>query len=251
MFALKKILGNLMMPLSFSLLLLLTGLVLLWFSRRQAWGKALVSLAAVILIVTSLPYAPARLNISLERNHPALLQVPGELDYVVVLGHGHRSDPYLPPRLRLSTASYYRLTEGLRVLQANPGATLLLSGYEGSDPVSNAETYRLAAIEHGIPSSRIRTFPEARDTAEEAALIAPIIQNRHSALVTSASHMPRALALFRNQGATPLPAPTDFNGKQPQQPLVLHERLPSAGNLSAFTVAWHEIIGSYWRKVRD
>lgn len=254
MFILKKILGNLMMPLSFSLVLLLIGLALLWFSRQQSekqfWGKLLVSLGTGILLITSLPFASQALNGSLERNHPPLFSTPTNLEYVVVLGHGHRTDPYLPPRQQLSSASYYRLMEGLRLMRANPQATLLLSGFGGSDPVSNAHLYRVVARQYGTPAGRIQIFEQAKDTAEEAALIAPIIKNHKSALVTSASHMPRSLSLFNALGAEPIPASTYFLGKNPQNPLFFYERLPGAGNLSSFTVGWHEIVGSLWRKVR-
>jgi uncharacterized SAM-binding protein YcdF (DUF218 family) len=254
MFILKKLLGNLMMPLSFSLMLLLLGLALLWFSRQQSkkqfWGKVLVSLAAGLLLVTSVPFTSQYLVVSLERANPPLFAAPRNLDYVVVLGHGHRTDPYLPPQQQLSSASFYRLMEGLRLIRANPGAKLLLSGYGGSDPVSNAHLYGVVARQYGVPAGRIKVFEKARDTAEEAALIAPIIKEHKSALVTSASHMPRSLALFHAQGAEPIPAPTFFLGKEPQNPLFFYEHFPGAGSLSGFTTAWHEVVGSFWRKIR-
>jgi len=243
-----------MMPLSFSLVLLLIGLALLWFSRehsrKQYVAKVLLSLGTGILLVTSLPFASQALNRSLERTTPPLFSAPHDLQYVIVLGSGHRTDPYLPPRQQLSSAGYHRLMEGLRLMQANPGATLLLSGYGGSDPVSNAHVYRVVAKEYGIPSGRIQIFENARDTAEEAALIAPLIKQHKSALVTSASHMPRALALFHALGAQPIPAPTSFLYKEAQNPVYFYERLPGAGNLGSFTVAWHEVVGSWWRQIR-
>lgn len=254
LFILKKLLGNLLMPLSFSLLLLLLGLLLLWFShqqsRKQLWGKLLLSLGTAILLVSSLPFASIALNSPLERSNPPLFIAPGGLQYVIVLGHGHRSDPFLPPRQQLSSASYYRLMEGLRLMQVNPGATLLLSGYGGSDPVSNAHLSSVVAREHGVSAGRIQIFEQARDTAEEAALIAPIIMNHKSALVTSASHMPRALSLFRAHGVEPIPSPTFFIAKQPQSSLFFYERLPGAGHLDDVTTAWHEMVGSLWRKIR-
>ena len=48
MFLLKKLVGALLMPLPFSLMLLILGLLLLWFShrhsRKQLFGKLFVSL---------------------------------------------------------------------------------------------------------------------------------------------------------------------------------------------------------------
>ena len=242
------------MPLSFSLVLLILGLALLWFSKqysgKQWLGKMMISVGTVVLLVTSLPFASTALNSSLEREYPPLYSPPTDLQYVIVLGHGHRSDPYLPPRQQLSDASYYRVMEGLRLMQANPQATLVLSGYGGSDPVSNAHLAQVVASQYGVPDQQIQTFESAQDTGDEAALIVPLIQQQKSALVTSASHMPRALAFFHALGADPVPAPTYYLSKQPQNPLFFYERLPSAGNLGGFTVAWHEIIGSLWQKIR-
>ncbi len=254
MFLLKKLIGNLLMPLPFSLLLLVLGLLLLWYShansRKQFWGKLLVSLGAGVLLLASLPYTAQKMTITMEREHPPMFAVPTGLEYIVVLGGGGSSDPFLPPRLQLSTASYYRLLEGLRLYQANPGATLLFSGYAGSKPISNALLYSMVAREYGVPAGRIQLFETAKDTAEEAALMAPIIKQHKAALVTSASHMPRALGLFRAQGAEPIAVPTLFLGRVRQNPPFLYERLPGAGSLGNVTVIWHEMVGSLWRKLK-
>lgn len=254
MFILKKLIGNLMMPLSFSLALLLLGLALLWFSHqrsnKQLIGKLFISLATVILLITSLPFAALSLNQSLERQHSPLRVLPTNLDYIIVLGHGHRSDPFLLPQQQLSTASFARLMEGVRLMQANPTAVLLLSGYGGSDPISNAKLSSIVAQQYVIPRNKIKIFETAQDTQQEAALLAPIIKQSASALVTSASHMPRSLKYFQEQGIEPIAVPTYFIGKTPQAPLLIHERLPHAGNLESFSVAWHEVVGSLWNKIR-
>jgi len=244
-----------LMPLPFSLMLLVFGLLLLWFSRRQSWmqtaGKVIVSLSTGILIIVSLPVSSQWLNISLEREYSPIHEVPRNLDYVIVLGGGHLSDPYLPPHQQLSAPSYYRIMEGLRLMRANPGATLLLSGYGGSDPVSNAKISSIVARQNGIPEGQIRLFETAQDTAEEAALMASIIKKHRSALVTSASHMPRALSYFHALDVAPMPSPTLFLGKEPQNKRFFYQRLPSARSLNELTVAWHEVVGSAWRKVRN
>lgn len=254
MFILKKLLGDLLMPLPFSLILLTSGVLLLWFSYRwsskQTWGKTLVSFGIAILILTSLPYPTQQLTLALEREYPPVFAAPTNLDYVMVLGGGHRSDPYLPASQQLHISSFYRLMEGLRLMQANPEATLILSGYGGSDPLSNAQLEAEVAQQYGMDAARIRLIDTARDTEDEAALIAPLIRGHKSALVTSASHMPRALQYFHAQGVKPLPAPTLFLAKNPQNQLLVYEQLPGANNLAGFTVAWHEVIGKVWQWLR-
>jgi uncharacterized SAM-binding protein YcdF (DUF218 family) len=253
MFLLKKLLGSLLMPLPFSLVLLMLGLMLLWFSsaqsRKQLMGKWLLSLGTAILLASSLPYTSFLLSYTLERDYPPLYAAPIDLEYIVVLGSGHTSDPYLPLQQRLAPAGYYRVMEGLRLMRANPGAMLLLSGYRGSDPVSNARVSSMIAQQEGVPVENIRLFESARDTAEEAALIAAVIKQDKTALVTSASHMRRALALFHAQGVRPLPAPTGFLGKELQNPPYFYQRLPNSDSLNSVTVAWHELVGAVWQTI--
>lgn len=254
MFVFKKILGNLLMPLSFSLLLLLLGLALLWLSdaqsRNQFRGKLVLSLGVVILLLSSLPFSSARLSSAVERNYAPIFTAPHNLDFVVVLGGGMDIDPFLPPRAQLGVASYYRLMEGIRLIKANPRAILLVSGYGGSEPISNAQLYSMVAQEYGIARSRIRLFETPRDTQEEAALIAPIIKQGNSALVTSASHMRRAMGLFQALGANPLPAPVGFSSGKPQNTPYFYERLPRSRDLDKVTMAWHELLGRIWAQIR-
>jgi uncharacterized SAM-binding protein YcdF (DUF218 family) len=254
MFLLKKLVGALLMPLPFSLMLLILGLLLLWFShrhsRKQLFGKLFVSLGTVVLLIASLPYTALVSGSSLERRYPPLFTQPVDLEYVIVLGGGHRSDPYLPPREQLGLTLYHRLMEGINLVQANPGATLLLSGYEGSDPVSDARLAGIVARQLGVADERIRLFESARDTAEEAALIAPVIKGHKSALVTSASHMPRAMRFFHAHGVSPVPSPTAYLVREPQSPLYFYQQLPQAGNLGTVTLVWREMLGSLWQKIR-
>lgn len=255
MFLLKSYLGALLMPLPFSLVLLLIGLLLLWFSdrwsRKQLLGKLLVSAGVGVLLVASLPSTSLMLGVSLERNFPPLFEAPTDLEYVIVLGGGHRSDPNLPSHEQLDSSTYRRVMQGVSLMRANPDATLLVSGYGGSDPVSSAELASTVAQQAGIPSAQIQLFDVARDTEEEAKLIAPLIKQHKTALVTSASHMPRALSFFHAQGVKPVPAPTDYFGKEPQNSLFFYQKLPKAGALAEVTAAWHEIVGVLWREIKE
>lgn len=62
LFALKKYLGGFLMPLPFMLLLILAGLLLLWFSRWQKTGKTLITVSWLGLVLLSLqPVADALL----------------------------------------------------------------------------------------------------------------------------------------------------------------------------------------------
>src|SRR5690606_35650620 len=66
---------------------------------------------------------------------------------------------------------------------------------------------REVALSMGVSPERIRHYPQPRDTAEEAAQMTPELRGKRFALVSEASHLPRAKVFFEAQGLTPVPAP--------------------------------------------
>jgi len=130
--------------------------------------------------------------------------------HILVLGGGHSSDPRMPATNQLSQEALGRLVEGVRLHQKHPGSILILSGYAGRDPVSNAEVMFRAALILGVNARQMHILPEPRNTRQEAIAYHNRFGIHHPLiLVTSASHMPRAMIWFRKAGLTPVPAPTN------------------------------------------
>lgn len=246
-FFLKKLVGELLMPLPMVFAGALVGLALLRWSDRRRLARVLLVGSAVVLWAASCEPLVSPWVARLERVHPAF---PGDsVDVVVVLGGGHVSDASVPPGARLSGQALYRITEGVRIGTAQPWTELILSGYGGADPVPSAEAYRDVAVSLGMPESRLILEPRPRDTAEEARLLAPLLRGRRFALVTSATHMPRAVALFRGQGLEPVPAPT---GHLVRRGRSWNWRLlpPRVGALAEAQQLWYEVLGSVWVRLR-
>ena len=83
-FAIKKWLGQLLMPLPFSLSLLLLALLLLWFTRFQKTGKLLATLSLLIVALMGTRPVSYELARPLEQTFPPLRGEPAS-------GHpGHR-----------------------------------------------------------------------------------------------------------------------------------------------------------------
>jgi len=260
MFILKKIISAFLFPLPFSLLLSFLGLYLLWFTTKQRAGKIVVSVGLVILTLFSYRVIADKLLRPLERQYDAfemndsssltpIIKNEDSIKFVVVLGGGHTSDPELPLISQIGKGSLVRLIEGIRIYRKYPGAKLLLSGGNVHDPVSEAEIMARVAMEIGIPERDIILESESKDTRDEALFIKPIVGSEPFVLVTTASHIPRSMALFKKLGMNPIPSPIGHSVRD-RQGLHYYSFFPNTGNLFKTELAIHEYLGLTWAKLR-
>jgi uncharacterized SAM-binding protein YcdF (DUF218 family) len=255
MFLLKKIISPLFYPLPLCLILMVCGLFLFWFTKRQKSGKILVSMGVIFLALLSYGAISDSLLGPLERTFPPLLMektsgpVPFDqpVKWIVVLGGGHISDPGLPMTSQLSFESLARLTEAVRLYRSLPRTKLILSGGAVFDPVSNARMYFKTARIMDIPARDLVLSEQGRDTEEEARLIEKMVGKDPLILVTSAYHMRRAMALFKKRGMDPIPAPAAYLVKE-RSYRDPGDFFPAAGNLQKTQMAVHEYLGIIWSK---
>lgn len=249
-FIAKKWLGELLMPLDISILLMLLAFYLCLKKRPLTACLPLGCALIIILFTSNFPWVNRQLY-QLESRYQPPTQITNRFDYIVVLGGGHISDPRLSPMEQLSRASLLRILKGIQIAKANPGARLIVSGYSGSDPKTNAELMKLVATQADILPASIITVPKAKDTAEEAHLISIYIGQRPTALITSAVHMDRAMKYFQQFSNQITPIPTDYLAKQPQAPLASYQYLPDATTMMKFDAFWHEKLGVIWEKIQQ
>jgi uncharacterized SAM-binding protein YcdF (DUF218 family) len=250
MFWLKKWLGGLLMPLPFTLALIVLGLLLLWFTRRQRLGKTMCTLGALLLIAFSLRPVSVDLLRPLEQQYPPF-PIGQSVDFILVLGHGHVSDPTVPLTSQPISNAYARILEAIDIKRRNPQAKLVLSGNISSDPISCAEMYARIAEHYGVSRRDMILIEDAYDTHDEVTRYRSIIGDHTAALVTSASHMPRAMGLIRQAGLHVIPAPTDYLGRQAQRPIPSYGYLPEGRYLMYSETALHEWIGAIWSQLRN
>lgn len=248
-FVVKKWLGSLLMPLNICILLLLLSF---YFGITRRPYRAALSLfpALAILLLTSNPWWVNQQLLKQERAIQAPTELVNRFDFVVVLGGGHISDPALSATEQLSRSSFARITKGIELSRINPQSRLIVSGYGGSDPNSNAELMEKVARQADIPPANIITIPKAKDTEQEAAVISTYIGQRPTALVTSATHMQRALQQFQRYSNNISPVPTDYLGKEIQGEQRLYEFLPDSRFIYRYDALWHEKLGIWWQQIR-
>ena len=250
MFLLKKIIGPLLLPLSLCLEILLLGIFLLWFTRKQKAGKIAVTTGIVLLVVFSYGGISDVCLRPLEYKYSPLMdfQAFSDVKWVVVLGGGHISDPKLPVTAQIGDSSLFRLLEGIRIHRKLPGTRLILSGSGVYDPVSDAKIMADVSYISGINNDKLILEELSKDTKDQARLIYEIVGHERFILVTSASHMPRAICLFQKLGMLPIPAPTDYLVKERQgiSPGVF---FPNTGSLHKMERSFYEYLGLAWAKL--
>lgn len=256
-FWLKKLLTQLVMPLPLLFIFLIILLVLI--NCRGAKIKAFANLlvmAMLAILLLSQSQLSSLIGGSLEQRYSANHQpIEGECT-VMVLGSGHSALAGLSATQQLSPTALARLTEGVRQLNlktALAGDTadasadnskscrLVVSGWNGgNEGPSHAEVMAMAAQELGVAESQLISFPEAKDTIEELLSMKNLIGETPFRLVTSATHMPRAMMIATGLGLNPQAAPGNFLADEDYW-----WRL-SADNLALSQAAIHEYVGMLW-----
>ncbi len=246
LFTLKKFIGGLILPLPFLLLVMALGLALLWFSRFQRTGKICLSLGWLALLLLSLQPVADGLLRPIENSYPTW-RGSERVEYVVVLGGGYTWNDDWAPSSNLISNSLPRLTEGIRLWQQNPGAKIVFTGAAAkTNPVSTGEAGARVAESLGVPRTEIIVLDKPKDTEEEATAVKQAIGEAPFLLVTSASHLPRAMIFFRHVGLHPLPAPA--NQLAIDSPLNPWERvIPSPVWLMHSDRVGYETLGRIWQ----
>ena len=242
------------MPLPFCLGAMLAGLLLMRSAKRARLGRALLISGVVLLVLFSNKLVSRWLIRPLESRYPAIPEfvgggpVPARLAacrFVVVLGGGNGTSPGVSANNLLSSSALSRVAEAVRILRVVPDAKLIVSGPSDGKRDTHATVLARAAAALGIAPDRVIYIDQAHDTEDEAHATKRLVGDAPVALVTSAWHMPRSMALFRHAGIDPLACPADFR-THTDDPLVFDDLFWEVDSLSRSTMAVRERVGYLW-----
>jgi uncharacterized SAM-binding protein YcdF (DUF218 family) len=214
-FILGKLLWALVQPGNLLLLALLGGLLLLLGSRGRR-GRRLIGLAAIgFLVFAVAPVGPAMLLV-LEQRFPRPRTLPDRIDGILVLGGAVDPGLSLAYGETVFNSSVARVLASIALARHYPKAKLALVGGEGEIfPIGLAEARATLGfvLDEGIAATRVILEEQSRSTHENAVLAKESIRPGPAetwVLVTSAFHMPRAVASFRAVDWPVIPYPVDF-----------------------------------------
>lgn len=245
----RSILSGLINPMAVFWILFLVAIILQW-RKKNIISRKLLVVSIFWFLVVSTPFIPNLLVSHLENQFE--VASPNELnDFnhpvdILVLGGGHSNDERLPSTNQLSEVALTRLVEGIRLHRQLPNSRLITSGAVGEEGIPQAEVLKRAAILLGVEEKNIQTQTLPKNTWAEATEYKRIFgDSAQLILVTSATHMPRAVKLFRKAGLTPIAAPTNHlikKGKH-RNPWLW---MPSSKHINKLECAVHEYVGMVW-----
>ena len=215
MFLISKMTGFLLLPSNLIGFLAGVGLLSL-LMRRPRFGRAVLVLAALLLMVGGWsPLGRAALMVLEDRFPQPQLTEP--IAGIVMLGGA--VDTHISAERGEATLNDAgeRITAVAELSRLFPQARLLLSGGANhaltTQPVTESAVARDLLVGMGVETQRFELEEHSRTTcenAEQSLLVANPKVGERWLLVTSASHMPRAVACFRAVGFSIIPFPVDY-----------------------------------------
>jgi len=249
----SKILGPLSSPIV--LVCALLALVVLSQRRRPRLARGAAVVALLILFLASNNWFASLLTGYLESRNIPRGPLP-TADAIVVLSSNAQPASPPQPTIWVDDATANRLLYGVKLYREGKAPVVILSGGQlpwlnSLPPMSQSMAELIELM--GVPKSAVIQESASGNTYENALDVKPILQAHdiHKILlVTSAFHMPRALALFKHQGIDTIAAPCDFflagGGGVSSADVwqaVLIGLIPDTNSLSMTTLAIKELLG--------
>jgi uncharacterized SAM-binding protein YcdF (DUF218 family) len=216
----------------------------------RARRLALLASAALFLYV----WLPGALVVARlwESGYAAELPTNTGIGAIVVLAGGVHGPVAPVDEPFLGRATYERSVYAAQLYQHWRTLPVVVSGGNpdpGGRPYSDA--MRRELIRRGVPAAEVWMETRSRTTYENAKYTAELLRSHRVttiALVTSASHMRRAAASFRNQGVRVLTAPCAFHS---MYTLAAADWLvPNSTAISWNDEIVHELVGMIWYRLR-
>ena len=255
---LSKLLPLFIYPLGFACIMLVLALFSVW--KRPRWSAGYITLALLALLVGGNGGTARQLTYSLEQQYVPVTLPKAEA--IVVLGGAIRSQ--FPPRPWIDvTESGDRPIYAAQLYKQGKAPLVILSGgrvdWLGGGPPESADMAQLIEA-LGVPASAILQDPTSLNTRENAVNVKKILDQRgikQVLLVTSATHMPRSMQIFKKLGINAVAAPTDFLVTEQEVKLAQNTTegrllglIPESEHLYRSTRALKEYIGIWIYRLR-
>jgi uncharacterized SAM-binding protein YcdF (DUF218 family) len=221
-------------------------------SRLRRWRYALVAGFILAYFVSSPAVGNAVINYVEHQYDPRPIasadRNPDNLILVLTGGWARWDGTQFD--LKISEDGWERLDAAVKLWQ-QIGGTILIAGAPSPDGSgrSIAGAMADAVRARGVPDSAIKVEGQSRDTHENLTYSLPLLQAHadHLWLVTSALHLPRAMAVATKLGLRPIPYPCFYRASAASE---FEDWVPANDGPVAFETGMHEVIGMVFYRLR-
>ena len=218
----SKVLWFFATPSNLLAIMILSGLLLMAWSRARRFGHGLALLGIVLLLAAGLSPAANWVMLPLEERFPTFRDDGQPVTGIIVLGGAAQAEEsFARGQLTVNEAGERMIALG-DLARRYPEARLVFSGGGGGllDSLrAESDAVREFTGSLGIDRERLVVDDESRTTSENAAFTRRLIipqPGERWLLVTSSWHMPRAVGCFRKVGLPVVAYPVDFRTRGPQ-----------------------------------
>ncbi len=243
-FILSKTISFLFMPAT------LIGLCWLGFFLFRKWRfKKHLSLAGFLLFIIFTNDFLANALLKAYQTPVKVLHTNEKYTYAVLLT-GMTNTQKLPKDRVYFQQNADRLLQTMKLFEQQKFDTLLISGGGATalrSDLQEARVLKSYLADIAFPMEQLLIEDQSRNTAESAKLVKEIIRSNSVLLITSASHMPRAQAVFDKNNIKTVAYPTVFLTNDEQiNPAMF---IPSSDALLKWTILFKEWMGMAAYKV--
>lgn len=203
----------------------------------------------VWLLLCSMTYPSVLLIKYLEDQYPVISIQSEEwrkTDAIVVMACYYREDEELPFISRWPNCSLQRNVHAFLMYKAHHLPIYLAAGaMENESEYSLAQHNRSFFESLGVDSNNIFMTPKGFNTETESHALSKLLQGKTVSLVSSASHLPRAVRYFEEFGVKVLPIPVEHFSRIQIEPVI---DFPNARSLYRSERAIHEYLGLIYQK---
>lgn len=257
MISLIKILTWLASPIGILTVCSLVAGSLLAFKRALRFRRLILAVGISQLLIFAWPPVAVSINQGLENKARQLQAQNTGGPYVAILLLGGGVTPALPNgEAANAREGFDRIIYAAQLYQQGVAPRIIVSGGTGlRDEYPDAETeafsMKAALILMGIPENAILTEDQSLNTRQNVAYTADLLQQSHIAgrlaLVTTATHIPRAANNARRSGLLIDAYPTDWQTSLPYRPFA-QRWLPNAKALEESETSlkeWIALLANY------
>jgi len=249
MFLMKKCITPFLLPPGVFVVLLLGTAT--WLARRKNWkGVLLVGVPALFLWLVAADPVANRLMLGLESGLKMPRAVTG--DVIILLGGGViEGVEDLTGSGAPTDGMMARIVTAVRAQRMLRVPIIVSGGAVFATKPPEAYVVKRFLCDLGVPKEMVIVEDKSRDTDENARFAGEISARhgfRNPVLITSASHMRRAVSSFVRRKIQVVPLPVNLLSRQ-RQNYIWMDYLPSSGALLRSSTALHEYFGLLFQRL--